>query len=97
MSEVFGEDQPGREREGEALDFLGHVRRGQPLQVAQEHVESSVKLILERGQLSAGERPAPTPPAVRALEPDLPMLLTRFLPVVWLHQFRVAAPANVQV
>ena len=81
----------------ENRDFLGDVRRGQPFQVAQEHVESSVELILERGQLPAGERPAPAPTAVGALEPELPALVTGLLPVVRLHQFRVALRANVQV
>src|SRR3954453_2735203 len=95
--EVLGNDVAGLEGGDETLDLLLHVGLHQVLQVAHERLGAAIELLVEALDDVLLEHTGPGPLAVRAAEDDLPMGVTRLLPVHGVDELGVAGPADVQV
>ena len=95
--EILGEDQIGLECRGEPLEFQGHVRLGQPLEIVEHLGQTVVQVFLEPVDLLAGERSRFAPAAVRACESQIPTLPAGLSPGDRLHERRLTLGADLEI
>jgi hypothetical protein len=94
-SEVLWEDAVTRQRHGESICLVLHVRPGEGAEVLDQLLTASIEFLVEFVDLGLGVGIAAPPLTLGAAELDVPVPVALLVPVGGLNQDRIAAGAGV--